>query len=450
MDQRKRVTYLIFSMAVVAYLVAQTTTILLYRAAINTQRARLTEAAQSQARMIETLVKDKVDRGLPLEKAKAEVIQLFIESHTLYQQSAQTGEFTLAYLDGDQIVFLMSHQRTGDRVPDPVPLDSDLAEPQRRALAGESGTVIALDYSGRRVLGAYEPLVGLDMGVVAKVDMSEILTPFLNASLYSLIALIIGVTAGAFSFIKITRPMIDNLEQSLETATQAQRSMREYQESLKAMTHRLIYIQEEERNRVSKDFHDVSGQVLSALKIYINILGKKVAYQNPQLVGDVDKIREYVDMVTEQLRIQATALRPTEIEIAGLSIAVGNLCETIGGKYEGEINFQTEEIPPIDDTASIFLYRVVQEALKNIIRHANASKIDVSIAQKNGSLLITIQDDGKGFSVENTLTKPTSLGLMGMVERMVSVGGTLEIVSVPGDGTQITAIYPLPELPETD
>jgi hypothetical protein len=116
------------------------------------------------------------------------------DAHARSQGFGETGEFTLAKKEGDQIVFLLSHRHYDLESPEPIAFASNLAEPMRRALSGESGTVVALDYRGERVLAAYEPVAILDLGIVAKIDLAEIRAPYVNA------ALLIG---GAFSLILV-------------------------------------------------------------------------------------------------------------------------------------------------------------------------------------------------------------------------------------------------------
>ena len=117
-------------------------------------------------------------------------------------------------LEGDQIVFLLRHRHYDMDNPEPVPITSELAEPMRRALSGESGTVIGLDYRGELVLAAHEPVEGLDLGIVAKIDLAEVRRPFVRAALLAIAIAFVVVLVGAALFTRVSNPMLERIEES--------------------------------------------------------------------------------------------------------------------------------------------------------------------------------------------------------------------------------------------
>ena len=153
-----------------------------YRAALKGQRERLVESVQSEARLIEAMYRhehhysNQVDPGHG-DAAEATLRQL-TEVHAHFAGFGETGEYTLARGEQGQIVFLLSHRHFDLTQPLPISLDDVLAEPMRRALAGQSGVMIGLDYRGEQVLAAHEPITGLAWGLVAKIDLAEIRAPF--------------------------------------------------------------------------------------------------------------------------------------------------------------------------------------------------------------------------------------------------------------------------------
>ncbi|MEE8416796.1 MAG: PAS domain S-box protein, partial [Desulfobacterales bacterium] len=156
----------------------------------------------------------------------AATLSQIVDAHEHYRGFGKTGEFTLSKKEGDNIVFLMSHRHFDLDRPKPVALDSELAEPMRRALLGRSGTVIGLDYRGEVVLAAHEPVAELNLGIVAKIDLSEIRKPFFKAGAIAGLFTVIVVLGGVSLFIKITNPMISQLEKrtvELETMTDEMR-----------------------------------------------------------------------------------------------------------------------------------------------------------------------------------------------------------------------------------
>ncbi len=220
MSQGKRVFLLIAIITVMCVIVTWVTITVLYRAALNEQRTRLMETAQSQARLIEAVSRFAAVHqkkwhphvGIPEEATLRQVI----DAHKHYKGFGETGEFTLAKKEGDNIIFLLSHRHYDLNKPKPVSFDSKLAEPMRLALSGESGTVIGLDYRGETVLAAYEPVEGMNLGIVAKIDLAEIRAPFVRAGIISGLVAVLAILSGAGLFVMITKPMIRDLTESEE------------------------------------------------------------------------------------------------------------------------------------------------------------------------------------------------------------------------------------------
>ena len=227
MDEKKRVLLLIFIMAASSLMVAGVAITMLYHTAFKEEKARLVETAQSQARLIEAVARfdEKYSKDYP-EGSEAATLSQIIDAHEHYGGFGKTGEFTLSKKEGDHIVFLLSHRHFDLDRPRPVSLKSELAEPMRMALRGRSGTVVGLDYRGEVVVAAYEPVAELGLGIVAKIDISEIRAPFLKAGAIAGLFTVIVVLAGVSLFIKITNPMIrqlqkahDKLEEQVELRT---------------------------------------------------------------------------------------------------------------------------------------------------------------------------------------------------------------------------------------
>ena len=217
MSDRRRVLILVMIMLIVALVVTGVSITLLYRAAFNEEKDRLVEAAQSQARLIESVARfatiySKEYLGGPL----AATLDQISDAHANYSGFGQTGEFTLARREDDLIVFLLRHRHFDTDLPQPVPFSSELAEPMRRALSGQSGTVVGLDYRGETVLAAYEPVAELNMGIVAKIDLVEIQAPFIRAGIIAGVVTLLVVILGALLFLRITEPLLRNIRGSEE------------------------------------------------------------------------------------------------------------------------------------------------------------------------------------------------------------------------------------------
>ena len=215
MSNRKRILILILIMALSALIVAGITIFFLYRAAISEERKRLVETAQSQARLIEATARfnaGSIKSDGP-ENARAATLSQIIEAHKNYEHPGRTMEFTLAERRGNSIIFLLRHRYGDLKQPKPVDFDSNLAEPMRQALSGRSGTLVGVDYRGELVLAAHEPVSELNLGIVSKIDLSEIRAPFVRAAAIAGFFSVLVILGGAALFLKISNPLIRLLEE---------------------------------------------------------------------------------------------------------------------------------------------------------------------------------------------------------------------------------------------
>lgn len=215
---RKRVILLIFIMAIVSISVAWAAILILYDFSVEQQSARLAELAQSQGLFLEAVARfdagniDKDSSG----NSFALTLSQIRDAHERFKGFEKTIEFTLAKREGDQIVFLLSRRHLDPIDQKPVPFFSNIAEPMRRALSGESGSAIAMDYHGERVLAAYEPvdIEGMIVGIVAKMDLAEVRSPFIKAGLIAEGIAFLFVIIGVFLFLWVSNPLIRHLEES--------------------------------------------------------------------------------------------------------------------------------------------------------------------------------------------------------------------------------------------
>ena len=227
MSPRMRVLILLLIMASVVVVTEAISVGFLYQAAISEQRSRLQETAKSQARLIEAVARfdEKFNLNYPHSARQATLDQIR-DAHAKYRGFGETGEFTLSTRKNNQIVFLLSHRHYDLDEPKPIPWDSKLAEPMRHALSGKSGTIVGLDYRGQKVLAAYEPVAELNLGIVAKIDLSEIRAPFIKAALLSGLSAIVVVILGAGLFLKITNPILRKLDEKVTQLSSEVKTLR--------------------------------------------------------------------------------------------------------------------------------------------------------------------------------------------------------------------------------
>ena len=216
MREYKHIILLVLIMAGVALVVGATSIGVLFGTAMEQQRNRLEETAQSQARLMEAVARfNKRYSDYPGGPREATIAQIKDANDRFRLRGlGETGEFTLAYRDRDAIAFLLAHKHvTGDQ-PTSVPFASELAEPMRRALSGRSGTVVGPDYDGHTVLAAYEPVAELGLGIVAKIDIEEVRAPFVRAGWIVFAVAAVVIASGTVLFFKASEPMIRSIRES--------------------------------------------------------------------------------------------------------------------------------------------------------------------------------------------------------------------------------------------
>ena len=211
-------TLLIGILVTIVMSVTSLTVYFLYETSLAEQRERLVVTAKSQARLMEAVARfDRIHHPLhkqSLATAFDETVSQIRDAHRNFIGFGETGEFTLARLDGDRIVFLLSQRHDDLESPAPIQLDSKFAEPTRLALQGKSGTTIGFDYRGVTVLAAYEPVAELNLGIVAKIDMAEIHAPFIRAGVIAFALAFLLTVTGAWLFQRIAGSMVRRIEES--------------------------------------------------------------------------------------------------------------------------------------------------------------------------------------------------------------------------------------------
>ncbi len=190
---------------------------LLYQTAFREEQQRLIEIAKSHARLIEAIAHfDEAHSTHYLGGARGATLTQLRDAHGAYRGFGKTGEFTLAERQGDTIEYILAFRHGPSGVVQRIAMDSRLAEPMRRALAGQSGTLIGLDYRGARVLAAYEPVAKLEFGIVAKIDLVEIRAPFVRAGVLVGGAALLLIAAGILLFFRLSKPILQRIADSEE------------------------------------------------------------------------------------------------------------------------------------------------------------------------------------------------------------------------------------------
>ncbi len=203
----------------------------------------------------------------------------------------------------------------------------------------------------------------------------------------------------------------------------------------------MVEAREEERRRIARELHDELGQRLTALKMEISSL------RSPG-PGGIERERitgmlEMVDSSVAALRRISADLRPLILDDLGLNAAIEWLARDAARRLSIEVTVHLgAEDPPLAQGADIALYRMVQEALTNVGRHASATEVHIELVQSDSELALTVRDNGSGFP-DRSLRQEGRYGLLGMRERALALGGRLDIDTPPGGGGRITVHLPL-------
>ena len=241
-------------------------------------------------------------------------------------------------------------------------------------------------------------------------------------------------TGGVQALLGITRDVTET--------RRAEEQLRASRTALRSLATRQQEIREDERTRIAREIHDSLGQALTALKLHLAAAQDAAAREAPSLGHRLAETAAEVDDLVKMVRRIATELRPPILDQLGLPAALEWLAHDF--KRRTSIRCDATIMPTdgaISDELATALFRIVQEGLTNISRHAGASHVQIGLGIKSRCVALEISDDGKGIT-EAATTGPGSLGILGMRERAAALGGVLEVAPRSGGGTRVTAWFP--------
>ena len=204
--------------------------------------------------------------------------------------------------------------------------------------------------------------------------------------------------------------------------------------------------QESERRRIARDLHDVLGQNIVAMLLGLARV-RNLVPDNKAALESIKELEAIATEMNDRVHYLTLELRPSSLDELGLPASIESLVEHWTERFSVKADFQSAISQPLllDSLAQSMVYRVLQEALTNVAKHAKASQVDVIIEMHQGEFVLLVEDNGLGFDVESIVSEPnpeSHLGILGMIERANMIGGRLELDSEKGRGTTVVLRIP--------
>ncbi len=218
-------------------------------------------------------------------------------------------------------------------------------------------------------------------------------------------------------------------------------------EELRKLSELIIAAQEAERRRIARDLHDSVNQLLSSVTFRMGMIGDQISGTNQELTEEIEKTKLLLSKGIEEIHRISEGLRPSELDSLGLAPAIRSLCREFQEKTKLSLNFELDlSSQRLSDVVELTLYRIIQEALNNIEKHAAASQATLRLKENSSCLNLTIHDNGQGFDPaleKSRAPREAGMGLLNMRERTAFLGGVFSIHSTRENGTEIAVRIPL-------
>lgn len=231
--------------------------------------------------------------------------------------------------------------------------------------------------------------------------------------------------------------------QDITERKRTEETLRKSYEQIRNLTSHLQTIREEERTSIAREIHDELGQALTALRMDSDWLEGRMPKDKKEMLERVTAMSRMIDMAIEMVKRISSELRPGILDDLGIGAAIEWQAQEFRNRtgIECEIRIDPEEMT-LDKNLSTTIFRIFQEAITNVARHAKATKVSITLEQKENQLVLAVKDNGKGITQEH-ISDPRSYGLLGIRERAYVYGGEVTISGVKGEGTTVTVIIPL-------
>lgn len=257
--------------------------------------------------------------------------------------------------------------------------------------------------------------------------------------------LTVGSVGQAHQFSENEMGLLQGLASQAAVAIQNARLLQQVRagrEKLRRLTQEVVTIQEEERQRLSRELHDEAGQALTALSISLGLIQRDLPPDLSEIGQRINEAAELTGDTMYQLRLLAHDLRPPSLDSLGLNLTLEGFCREFALRTQLAIDYTGADLPTLPGAVSITFYRLLQEALTNVARHAGARRVNVALGYDGEQISLSVADDGCGFDMrmmQTSVNPQRGNGLLGMQERLALLNGWLELDAQPGRGVRLVA-----------
>jgi signal transduction histidine kinase len=248
--------------------------------------------------------------------------------------------------------------------------------------------------------------------------------------------------AGQAALALVKARLFEALERELAERKQAESALKHSQEQLRALSFHLQSVREEERTLIAREIHDELAQVLTALKMDCSWVDSRVP-QSPELRQKLESMSQLIDQTVTTVHRISSQLRPGLLDNLGLIAAIEWQAQEFQERtgIECDLRLPADDLV-LDEERATAIFRIFQETLTNVARHAQATRVKIKLIEKVGKLVLRVSDNGRGIPPEQ-ITDPMSLGLIGIRERVYPWGGAVKIKGMRDRGTTVSVTLPL-------
>ncbi len=428
--EARPVYYLIAIITVLVGAVSAFSTLFLYRQTLEEYRQRLLEQVTSVGRLIEAVARfDNLNsQDAHPDGAGAATLSQIIDAYSSYSGLGQTSEMVFSRSLKDQIHIFLRFKKGVYNRSIFVPLNTRRAIASKKALEHKKrGSEILIDYRGEETLAAYTYIPILEVGLVIKTDLAEIRQRHWGSGIVVLLLDIFVIFICAVAFSRFSKPILLKLRQVRSSYKQAQ-------QKIETLSQRILQVQDAEREVISQNLHDNIASPLVWVKFMIQDFFTKKGVKEED-TETYKEILQQFDNIIEESRGLSHRLSPTGYRQLGLEESIRRLGKRLE-QFKG-ISTRLE----IDGLNLLFendwntnLYRIAQEALTNVMKHSQASAVDITFQSTPRFATLVIRDNGVGFNAKKT---DLGLGLSILYERARALGGELRIESKVNYGTEV-------------